>query len=638
MEIGIDIETRSSESIKHGVYRYVESPDFTILLFSYSIDGSEPHIIDLTRQKLPKEVLSMLESPAWLKTAYNAQFERVCINKHFSLNIPASQWHCTLILAASVTLPLSLETCSKVLKVAEKDRKGKDLIRWFSIPIKKPKDLQVFRSPDKYPIKWESYKSYNIQDVKVETEIKAKLKDFLPYNEFERQIYLLDQKINDRGVKIDRLLVKNAIAINKHYTDDLIKQAKELTGIINPNSVDQLKAWIKEEIGLEVSTLNKEAVIKTDNAKVNKLLLLRKEMSKTSIKKYIAMYRAAIHTDDRVRGLFQMYGANRTRRWAGRIVQPQNYPKNLIKDLNFVRKIVKDNDLELLKMYAGDVNYHLSQLLRTSFIPEKGNTFLITDFKSIEACVLSWYAGETWKLEVFKTHGLIYEATASRMFNVPIESITKTSPERQKGKIAELALGYQGAAGALIKMGAEKMGIAFEDMQPIVDKWRIANRKIVKFWYDIDKYAKYTIENKCKSKLYNLVFEYKKGCLFIWLPSGRPVIYLNAKVTDRGITYMGMHQTKKKWMQLDTYGGKLVENIVQATARDLLGIAMLKIDKFGYDIVMHIHDEIVIEVPRGTANKDLEKIDKIMSEVPAWCEGLPLKGDSYLSDYYKKED
>lgn len=657
--LSIDIETYSSEDImKVGVYKYVDSPDFEILLFAYAFDDEPAQIIDLAQgEELPKEVQRALYANV-LKTAYNAQFERVCINKYLEqlyldMDYPSfdllrvEQWECSMVKAAMLGMPFGLAKVAKVLKLDnQKMKEGKALINYFSKPCKPTKKNggRTRNLPHHDIEKWNTFKEYCIRDVEVEREIRDKI-SFFNIPEKEEQLYCLDQQINDTGVKLNTDLINNAISMNNSYTDSIMSELKKVTGIDNPNSGPQLKKWIKEVVGIEVKSLAKDAIPgileQTDSEELKKVIRLKQKLSKTSVKKYEAMNKS-ICADGRVRGLLQFYGANRTGRWAGRLVQVQNLPKNKIKDLDLARNVVIDGDLELLEMLYGNVPNILSQLVRTAFIASDDSRFIVADFSAIEARVIAWLAGEQWRLDVFNTHGKIYEASASQMFHVPIEEITKGSDLRAKGKVAELALGYQGGPGALKAMGALDMGIDEEELQGIVDAWRNANKKIVALWRTVRRAAIKAIEEKTPVRINrNIVFYYKKGILFVRLPSGRDLAYMRAR-TDIGsafgnkvIVYEGMDQTSKQWKRIETYGGKLTENIIQAIARDCLRDCMLRLHEAGYVTVMHVHDEVILDTKNGQGS--LDEVLEIMAKPIEWAQDLPLKGDGYETLYYLKD-
>ncbi|MBS1776016.1 MAG: hypothetical protein JSS64_07020 [Bacteroidetes bacterium] len=646
--LSIDIETYSSVDLKSaGVYKYAQAPDFEILLFAYAFDKQPVEIIDLAQwEDLPDNVLNALTDPAVLKTAHNASFERTCIANHFNLELDPSQWECTMVKASMLGLPLSLDAVAKALKLEqEKSTTGKALIRYFSIPCKptKANGQRTRNYPEHDAEKWEQFKAYCIQDVEVERGIRESISWFsIPAS--EKQLWTLDQQINDTGILLDPVFIRHAIHIDRSYRNRLTEEAVQLTGLNNPNSVSQLKEWVNAETDNEVEKLTKEAVpelLKTvENTTVRRVLELRQLMSRSSVKKYNAMT-AAICDDSRVRGLLQFYGANRTGRWAGRLVQVQNLPRNELKDLDLARKLVKEGDSELLEILFGNVPDTLSQLIRTAFIAPEAHRFIVADFSAIEARVIAWLAGERWRMEVFKTHGKIYEASASQMFKVPIEQITKGSDLRQKGKVSELALGYQGGPAALITMGALKMGIPEEELPKLVKMWRNANKAIVNYWYEVERAAIEAVERGQKVTIkHGISFFVEKNILFIELPSGRRLAYLYPRLKPNkfggvSLAYTGMNQTSKQFGFQDTYGGKLVENIVQAVARDCLAVALLRISGAGYKIVMHVHDEIVCEVPNGFGS--CEEINKIMSEPIDWAKGLPLTAESYETEYYKKD-
>ncbi|MCT4686060.1 DNA polymerase [Vallitalea sp.] len=653
--LAIDIETYSSEDItKVGVYKYVDSPDFEILLFAYAFDDEPVQIIDLAQDgELPQEVIDALTDKNILKTAYNAQFERICIDKFFYLGegYSVEQWECTMVKASMLGMPLGLDKVAKVLNLQnQKMKAGKALINYFSKPCKPTKKNggRTRNLPHHDIEKWNTFKSYCKQDVEVERDIRNKIKFFI-IPESEKQMWYLDQNINDMGIKLNTQLIKNAISMNNTYTDRLINQLKEITGVDNPNSVAQLKKWILDITGIEVKSLSKTAIPelleKAQNEDLRQVLTIRQKLAKTSVKKYEAMDRA-ICTDGRVRGLLQFYGANRTGRWAGRLVQVQNLPKNKIPDLDLARNIVLDNDLDLLEILYGNVPGILSQLVRTAFIASNGCRFIVADFSAIEARVIAWLAGEKWRMDVFATHGKIYEASASQMFHVPIETIAKGHENyalRAKGKIAELALGYQGGPGALMAMGALDMGIGEDELPVIVNAWRNANKAIVRLWKTIGNAAIKAVEEKVPVRIqYGITFYYRKGFLFVRLPSGRDLAYMRASVEidptygSKRIVYEGMDQTSKQWKRITTYGGKLTENIIQAIARDCLSETMIRLDKFGYKTVMHVHDEVILDTPYNDEYSMDEVLD-IMSEPIEWATGLLLKGDGYETEYYLKD-
>ena len=640
----MDIESFSDvDLIKCGVYAYADSPAFEILLFAWSFDGGETQIIDLAQgEKLPAEVEDAIFDVSVTKTAYNANFERTCLSKHFGRYIPPESWHCSAVQAAMLALPRSLEDVGRVLGLDEqKMKEGKELIRYFCIPCKptKANGGRTRNLPCHAPEKWELFKTYCKRDVDVEKSIRRKLHNF-PIPESEMELYRLDQRINDRGVLVDMGLVEQAIACERLHKEVVTKRAYELTGLENPNSVAQLKGWLGDK-GMEAESLSKKAVadmIAETDGEVEELLRLRLLMAKTSVKKYEAMERS-VCSDGRVHGMLMFCGANRTSRWSGKIVQIQNLPKNYIPDLELARDLVKQGRFEDIELLYDSTPNVLSELIRTAFIPKPGCRFVVADFSAIEARVLAWLSGEQWRLDVFTSHGKIYEASASSMFHVPMEEITKGSPLRQKGKLAELGLGFGGAAGALISMGALDMGLTEEELPPLVAAWRKANPHITQFWWDVDAAAIKAVTEKQKTKVGKIILEYKSGILFITLPSGRRLSYVKPRMAVNrfgrdSLTYEGISENKK-WSRIETYGPKLVENIVQGTARDLLAEAMLRVEKKGYPIVMHCHDEIIAEVPEGSGSVD--EMCEIMAIQPKWAEGLPLRADGYSCSFYQKQ-
>lgn len=647
--LGIDIETYSSvDLIKCGVYRYVEASDFEILLFAFAYDDEPITVIDLADfEELPDHVMKDLTNPAVIKAAYNANFERTCLAKHYSIPMDPEQWRCTSVHALTLGLPGNLEGVAKVLKVdAQKDTTGKNLIKYFSVPCK-PTKVNGGRTrnlPHHAPEKWKQFKAYNRQDVEVERTIRKAIEKYpVPENEWE--LWALDQKINDFGVRLDPVLVQQALKCDAEYAARLETEAKELTGLDNPNSPAQLTEWLKEQ-GLTVANgLGKDYIPHLlDQAQgdddVTRMLELRKEMSKTSTKKYEAMERAMC-SDDRARGLLQFCGANRTWRWAGRLIQVQNLPQNKIPDLGVARQLLRDGEFEAIELLFGSPPFVLSQLIRTAFIPSEGCRFIVSDFSAIEARVIAWLARETWRMKVFQSHGKIYEASASQMFHVPIEEITKGNPLRQKGKIAELALGYGGSVGALIAMDKKKE-LNEAELPDLVAAWRRANPKIVKFWWDVDKAAMAAVEEHRTIRIqYGITFSYQDGYMFIKLPSGRKLAYVKPQIREGkfgrpALTYEGMDQIKKTWERIDTYGPKLVENIVQAIARDCLAVNMIRLDEAGYDIRMHVHDEVILDVP-NTDTEALTQVNEIMGQPIDWAPGLPLRADGYETEFYKKD-
>ena len=642
--LSIDIETYSSANLaKCGVYKYVESPDFEILLFGYSVDGGPIQVIDLASgETIPKEIIDVLTDENVTKWAFNANFERVCLSRY--LNYPIgkylkpSSWKCSMVWAATMGLPLSLEGVGSVLGLEnQKLTEGKDLIKYFCQPCSptKANEHRTRNYPYHAPDKWLSFKQYNIRDVEVEMSVQAKLANFpVPDNVWKE--YHLDQEINDRGVALDMVLVQKAIDMDSHSRSELTEAIKNLTGLDNPNSVQQMKQWLSKN-GLETETLDKKTVsklIQTAPPELRDVLSLRQQLAKSSVKKYQAM-KNAVCSDGRARGMFQFYGANRTGRWAGRIIQLQNLPQNHLPDLEQARALVKIGDIEAVELLYEDVPDTLSQLIRTAFIPNEGAKFIVADFSAIEARIIAWLAGEKWREDVFAKGGDIYCASASQMFKVPVEKHGINSHLRQKGKISELALGYGGSVGALKAMGALDMGLTEDELPSLVDAWRQSNPNIVRFWWDVDRAAMEAIRNKHANETHGIVFSYRSGMLFITLPSGRKLSYVKPRIGENKfggqcITYEGIGTTKK-WERLSSYGPKLVENIVQATARDILCYAMQTLQN--RSIVMHIHDEIVIEADKRLP---LNVVCEKMSRVPPWADGLLLGSDGYETSFYCK--
>ena len=643
-KLSIDIETFSDiDLIKCGVYKYADSPAFEILLFAYSIDDGEIHIVDLVRgEELPDEITEAIKSDTVIKTAFNAQFERVCLSKHLGILLDPSSWYCTAVQAAELSLPASLADVGAALGLErQKMTESKELIKYFCVPCKPTKSngSRTKNMPWDAPEKWTLFKEYCKRDVDVERQIAKKL-EMYPISESEHRLYVLDQRINDRGVLVDLSLAQQAIKINSIQTVVATEQAYTLTGLENPNSVAQLKAWLIEN-GVEIDSLSKKAVAaladETDGD-IQEMLHLRLLMSKTSVKKYEAVMRS-VCKDNRVRGMMRFCGASRTGRWSGNILQPQNLPQNHLPDLTLARDIVKDGDFEMLDMTFGNVPNVLSELIRTVLIPKQNHRFIVADFSAIEARVLSWLAGEQWRLDTFRNGGDIYCASASQMFRVPVEKHGVNGHLRQKGKISELACGYGGSVGALKNMGAVEMGVPEDELQGLINDWRNANPHIVKLWTEVGNTAMKAIKEKTIVSLGKLVFMYERGILFIRLPSGRRLSYIKPRIgTNRfggdSITYMGV-SASKKWERLETFGGKLVENIVQAIARDLLASAMMNVANAGYNIVFHVHDEIIAEVPDGQGSVD--EMCMLMSINPDWADGIPLSADGYECEYYRKD-
>lgn len=656
MNLYIDIETYSSVDIKAcGAYKYMESSDFEILIIGYAVDDGEVKTIDLASgETMPEAFISALTDPSVVKVAHNAVFERLAFRR-IGYDVPPEQWYCTSVKAAYCGLPLSLDAVSKVLDLQDKKLStGKSLIKYFSCPCT-PTKINGGRTrnlPSHAPEKWEMYKEYNVYDVLSEREIYHRLEKYkIPQT--ERKLYALDQRINDRGILIDRELAESAVAVDEAYRAKLTEEAVELTGLANPNSVSQLKSWIEGQTGESLDSLSKDSLSQheeffADNPKVMQLLDIRKKLSRTSVKKYSAMINCAM-SDDRVRGTFQFYGANRTGRWAGRLLQLQNLSKNHIPHIEEVREFIRRRDWDAIEMIYDDVSDILSQLVRTALIAPKNMLFSVADFSAIEARVISWLADEKWRLDVFHGDGKIYEATGSKMFNVPISAITKGSELRQKSKISELALGYEGGLGALKRMGGEKMGLPDTEMQGLVTKWRLANPKIVDLWRTLDSASKEAVRyhrpTVCTCR--NIVFNHDGEYMTVKLPSGRSLFYRGCRFADsftgynnmpkRSLRYQGTIQATRQWGELDTYGGKLTENIVQAIARDLLGNSMLNLADNGYLPVAHIHDECLVEVPVEGAEKHYDRMVELMSQPPSWAQDLPLRADGYLTPFYLKD-
>ena len=639
----MDIESFSDvDLIKCGVYAYADSPAFEILLFAWSFDGGETQIIDLAQgEKLPAEVEEAIFDVSVTKTAYNANFERTCLSKHFGRYIPPESWHCSAVQAAMLALPRSLEDVGRVLGLDEqKMKEGKELIRYFCIPCKptKANGGRMRNLPCHAPEKWELFKTYCKRDVDVEKSIRRKLHNF-PIPESEMELYRIDQRINDRGVLVDMKLVRNAVSCERLHKEVVTKRAYELTGLENPNSVAQLKGWLGDK-GMEAESLSKKAVaemIAETDGEGEELLRLRLMLAKTSVKKYEAIERSAC-SDGRVHGMLMFYGANRSGRWSGKNVQLHNLPKNYLPDLELARELVKQGRFEDIELLYDSTPNVLSELIRTAFIPKPGCRFVVADFSAIEARVMGWLSGEEWVLDVFRGDGKLYEMTASRMFGIPMSEIGKGSSERAKGKVASLACQYGGSSGALVSMGALDMGLTEEELPPLVAAWRKANPHMVQFWWDVDAAAVKAVTEKQKTKVGKIIFEYKSGILFITLPSGRKLSYVKPRMAVNkfgrdGLTYEGISENKK-WSRIETYGPKLVENIVQGTARDLLAEAMLRVEEKGYPIVMHCHDEIIAEVPEGTGSVD--EMCEVMAVQPEWAEGLPLRADGYQCSFYQK--
>ncbi len=643
--LSIDLETYSDQPLaKTGVYRYVESSDFEILLFAYSVDGGSVQQIDLAcGEKIPSEILCALEDDKVTKWAFNANFERICLSRFLGYPtgdyLEPDSWKCSMVWAAYMGLPLSLEGVGAVLGLEkQKLTEGKDLIKYFCQPCAptKTNGQRTRNLPEHAPDKWLAFKRYNVRDVETEMSIQARLSKY-PVPDGVWEEYHLDQEINDRGVGLDMKLVRQAIQMDGRSRSELTQAMKELTSLDNPNSVQQMKQWLADN-GVETDTLGKKAVaelLKTAPPQLQKVLTLRQQLAKSSVKKYQAM-EIAVCADGRARGMFQFYGANRTGRWAGRIIQMQNLPQNHLDDLSEARGLVRAGDFDALEMLYEDVPDTLSQLIRTAFVPQKNRKFIVADFSAIEARVIAWLAGEKWRQDVFAEGKDIYCASASQMFGVPVEKHGVNGHLRQKGKIAELALGYGGSVGALKAMGALEMGLSEDELPALVSAWRQANPKIVQFWWAVDRAVMDAVTRKTTTKTHGIVFSARNGMLFITLPSGRNLAYVKPKIGTNKfggdcITYEGVGGTKK-WERLDSYGPKFVENIVQATSRDILCYAMQTLRYCS--IVMHIHDEVVIEADRRMS---LQAVCDQMGRTPPWANGLQLRADGYETDFYKKD-
>lgn len=643
--LSIDIETFSPEPLtKCGVYRYCQAPEFEALLFGYSVDSGPVQVVDLAAGEcIPTDVLAALTDPAVSKWAFNAQFERVCLSRYLGYPVGRylnpDSWYCTMVWSATLGLPLSLEGVGAVLGLEkQKLKEGKDLVRYFCTPAKARDGSTFRRLPADAQEKWISFKAYNLRDVETEMSIQQKLSRF-PVSPEEWDNYHLDQRINDRGILLDRTLVSQAIRCDERFKRTHLEQARSVTGLENPNSPAQLKAWLAEK-GVEAESLSKASVLELlshAEGEVELALSLRQELAKSSVKKYTAM-ESVVCPDDRARGLIQFYGANRTGRFAGRLIQVQNLPQNHLPDLKQARTLVRDGRFDAVELLYDSVPLVLSELIRTAFIPKPGCRFFVADFSAIEARVIAWIAGEQWRQEVFAQGGDIYCASASQMFHVPVVKHGVNGHLRQKGKIAELALGYGGSVGALKAMGALNYGLTEEELKPLVDAWRQSNPRIVKFWWDVDRATATCVRDRVPAETHGIRFFYQSGMMFIVLPSGRKLVYVKPKMGvnrygSESVTYEGVGE-QKKWLRLESYGPKFVENIVQATARDILVEAMRRLEAAGYPIVMHVHDEAVIEAP---ADSSLEDICAIMGQTPAWAEGLLLRADGYVCDFYQKD-
>ena len=639
--LSIDIESYSDVNLsKCGVYKYASSPAFEILLFGYAVDGGDVRVVDLAcGEQIPDEILSALSDASVTKWAFNAMFERVCLSNFLGEWLEPEGWRCTMVWAATLGLPLSLESAGVALGLEkQKLTEGKDLIRYFCVPCKptKANGGRIRNRPEHDPEKWKRFKAYNLRDVETEMQIQKRLSHF-PVPDAIWEEYHLDQEINDRGIGVDMELVRQAIAIDARSRERLTAAMRELTELENPNSVQQMKQWLADQ-GMETDTLGKKAVaelVKTAPEPLREVLSLRQQLAKSSVKKYTAMENA-VCADSRAHGMFQFYGANRTGRFSGRLIQLQNLYKNTMPDLAQARALVRSGNYEALSMLYEDIPDTLSQLIRTAFVPQNGRKFIVADFSAIEARVIAWFAGERWRLKVFEDGGDIYCASASQMFHVPVEKHGVNGHLRQKGKIAELALGYGGSVGALKSMGALEMGLAEEELQPLVDAWRSSNPMITQFWWDVDRAVKDCIKQRVPTETHGLHFDYRSAMLFIALPSGRRMAYVKPRIGENqfggeSVTYMGVSGTKK-WERLESYGPKFVENIVQGTARDILCYAMRTLRNCA--IVAHVHDEVIIEADRRMS---VEAVCEQMGRTPPWAKGLKLRADGYECEFYQKD-
>jgi DNA polymerase len=660
--MSIDIETYSSVDIrKSGLYKYVQSPDFQVLLFAYKLDDDPVKIIDLTISDIPLDLQLLIFSDDVIKHAYNTAFEWYCLSKHFKIKNPIAwlgQWRCTMLHGLYLGYPSGLDALSAALNLPQDKRKmgvGKSLINYFCKPCKPTKSNggRTRNLPHHEPEKWRLFKEYCIRDVVTENTILNMLSAFPVPRDVQLQ-WEQDMRINACGVRLDKQLIEGALNCNEVITDELVDRARNISELENPNSVAQLKCWVEESLGYEISDLNKETVselLKKDDIPrdVRRMLEIRQELGKSSVSKYSTMSEC-ICEDERARGLLQFYGANRTGRWAGRFVQVQNLPRNYIETLDVARKYIKEKNIEALKLLYGNVPDTLSQLIRTAFIPSEGNKLVVADFSAIEARVIAWLAGESWRLDVFNTHGKIYEASASSMFGVPIEKIKKGNPEyalRAKGKVAELALGYQGSAGALVQMGALNMGLLEDELPDIVSRWRKANPRIKDLWYTCENAALEVMKTGKaaginKGIIFSREYDIKSGLDFftVTLPSGRKLFYPHPFLAEnqfgkQALHYYGVGQQNKKWSVQSTYGGKLTENIVQAIARDCLAVTLKRLEDAGLQVVMHIHDEAVIDCPKDKIS--VEKACGLMGQPIPWADGLPLKAAGFEAEYYMKD-
>ena len=639
--LSIDIETYSDVDLsKCGVYKYASSPAFEVLLFGYAVDGGDVCVVDLAcGEQIPEEVISALSDTSVTKWAFNAMFERVCLSNFLGEWLEPEGWHCTMVWSATLGLPLSLESAGAALGLEkQKLTEGKDLIRYFCVPCKptKANGGRMRNLPEHDREKWRRFKAYNLRDVETEMQIQKRLSNF-PVPDAIWEEYHLDQEINDRGIGVDMELVRQAIAMDDRSRERLTDALQELTGLENPNSVQQMKQWLADH-GLETDTLGKKVVaelVRSAPEPLKTVLSLRQQLAKSSVKKYAAMENA-VCADGRAHGMFQFYGANRTGRFSGRLIQLQNLPQNHMSDLAQARALMRGGNYEAISMLYEDIPDTLSQLIRTAFVPQDGRKFIVADFSAIEARVIAWFAGERWRLKVFEDGGDIYCASASQMFHVPVEKHGVNGHLRQKGKIAELALGYGGSVGALKSMGALEMGLAEEELQPLVDAWRGSNPMITQFWWDVDRAVKDCIRQRVPTETHGLRFDYRSAMLFITLPSGRRLAYVKPRIGENrfggeSVTYMGVSGTKK-WERLESYGPKFVENIVQGTARDILCYAMRTLRHCA--IVAHVHDEIIIEADRRMS---VAAVCEQMGRTPPWAKGLKLRADGYECEFYQKD-
>ena len=639
--LSIDIETYSDVDLsKCGVYKYASSPAFEILLFGYAVDGGDVRVVDLAcGEQIPDEVICALSDASVAKWAFNAMFERVCLSNFLGEWLEPESWRCSMVWASTLGLPRSLESVGVVLGLEkQKLTEGKDLIRYFCVPCRptKANGGRMRNLPEHDPEKWERFKAYNLRDVETEMQIQKRLSNF-PVPDTIWEEYHLDQEINDRGIGVDMELVRQAIAMDARSRERLTAAMRELTELENPNSVQQMKQWLADH-GLETDTLGKKAVaelLKTAPGPLREVLSLRQQLAKNSVKKYTAMENA-VCADSRAHGMFVFYGANRTGRFSGRLIQLQNLYKNTMPDLAQARALVRSGNYEALSMLYEDIPDTLSQLIRTAFVPQDGRKLIVADFSAIEARVLAWLAGEKWVLEVFEKGGDIYCETAARMFHCRVEKHGENTELRQKGKQATLSCGYGGSVGALKAMGALEAGMTEEELQPLVDSWRAANPNIVRFWWDVDRAVKECVKMRIPTETHGLRFDYRSAMLFITLPSGRRLAYVKPRIGENqfggeSVTYMGVGGTKK-WERLESYGPKFVENIVQGTARDILCYAMQTLKNCA--IVAHVHDEIIIEADRRMS---VEAVCEQMGRTPPWAKGLKLRADGYECEFYQKD-